>query len=295
MQKLSFAVLEKLIEKKATSAEIDVLLYVSKFQNKYGYAEGIYYRNVCEELGLSYQAFYDAKNGLIEKGIIFVEKNNYLDMDIRILNNEFLNQESFKRGYINTNYAIFACTQFRNLPGGAKLLAMDLMKNNLAGGASYQHGTKDFVRKFMRKFNICRRTLQDYLKELRLLFSIGIKDKKYFITIRKFAVEKQNKQEEEKYRQNSIDVAVRRNRIKVVRAEDRKAINELLKFYNKDIDNMFGAFSLPNIITRSLEIINAGVEKKKWKRTIKKNLIHRLIRKEIGLDVRDIRFEPVNG
>ena len=42
MQKLSFAVLEKLIEKKATSAEIDVLLYVSKFQNKYGYAEGIY-------------------------------------------------------------------------------------------------------------------------------------------------------------------------------------------------------------------------------------------------------------
>lgn len=147
----------------------------------------------------------------------------------------------------------------------------------------------------MRKFNICRRTLQDYLKELRLLFSIGIKDKKYFITIRKFAVEKQNKQEEEKYRENSIDVAVRRNRIKVVREEDRKAINELLKIYNKDIDNMFGAFSLPNIITRSLEIINAGVEKKKWKRTIKKNLIHRLIRKEIGLDVRNIGFEPMNG
>lgn len=90
-------------------------------------------------------------------------------------------------------------------------------------------------------------------------------------------------------------MAVRRNRIKVVREEDRKAINELLKIYNKDIDNMFGAFSLPNIITRSLEIINAGVEKKKWKRTIKKNLIHRLIRKEIGLDVRNIGFEPMNG
>ena len=153
-----------------------------------------------------------------------------------------------------------------------------------------------FVRKILcGKFNICRRTLQDYLKELRLCFRLEIKDKKYFITIRKFAVEKQNKQEEEKYRENSIDVAVRRNRIKVVREEDRKAINELLKIYNKDIDNMFGAFSLPNIITRSLEIINAGVEKKKWKRTIKKNLIHRLIRKEIGLDVRNIGFEPMNG
>lgn len=216
-------------------------------------------------------------------------------MDITILNNEFLDQESFKRGYLNTNYVIFSCKQFRNLPGGAKLLAMDLMKNNLARGASYQHGTKDFVRKFMRKFNICRRTLQDYLKELRLLFSIGIKDKKYFITIRKFAVEKQNKQEEEKYRENSIDVAVRRNKIKVVRNEDRKAINEILKFYNKDIDKMFGSFSLPNIITHSLEIINAGVKKKNWKRTIKKNLIHRLIRKELGLDVKDIGFEPVNG
>lgn len=85
MQKLSYAVLNKLIKSHATSAEIDVLLYVSRYQNEHGVAEGMYYRSICEELGFAYQTFYDVKESLVQKNIISVRKRHYSDHDITIL------------------------------------------------------------------------------------------------------------------------------------------------------------------------------------------------------------------
>ena len=293
MQKLSYRVLEKLIEKQATSAEIDVLLYISKFQNNHGTAEGMYYRSICDELDISYQTFYDVKNSLVEKGIIKAEKNHYLDYDITILDNDFSSPDAFKQGrYLNTNHTMFACDQFRNLTAGAKLMAMDLMKNNLsAKGSSYHCGTKKFFADFMEKLHICKRTLQNYLQMLRLLFSIGIKDRQYWITIRAFAAKRQEKQEEQRYRDNAIATAIRRNRITMVREEDKEELDKLLKIYKKNIDSVIGNFSLATIIERSLQKDNPGIDNKKWKRRLKPNLIHRLLKEDLGLSVKDLIFD----
>lgn len=295
MQKLSYAVLNKLIKTQVTSAEIDVLLYVSRYQNNQGVAEGIYYKSICEDLDIAYQTFYDAKESLIEKGIISVEKNHYLDHDITILDNDFTDPEMYHKGYINTNHELFACRQFRMMKAGAKLLAMDLMKNNLTSKKSYHCGTGKFMEQFMEKFDICKRTLQQYLKELRLLFHIGVKDKQYWITIRAFAREKQKKQENQRYRDNSIDVAIRRNRIKEenVRPEDVKTLDSLLSQYNKEISQLesFRKFSLSEVVEKSIRTLNPGIDKRKWKRKLKPKLVHRLLRKELGLDVRELIYD----
>lgn len=291
MQKLSYAVLDKLIEKHVTSAEIDVLLYISRYQNNQGVAEGIYYKTVCEELNIVYQTFYDVKESLVEKGIIAVEKNHYLDYDIKILDNDFSHPEDWKQGYLNTNYEMFASSQFRNLKAGAKLLAMDLMKNNLAGGRSYHCKTDNFFKIFMNKFQICKRTLQEYLKMLRLLFYIGVKEHQYWITIRNFAKEKQLGSENSNYHKNSIEVAIRRNRITHTRKEDVIKMERILNNYKRQINELFNGFSLSNTVLRSLEKLNPGVKKEKWKRELKPNLIHRVLRQELGLDVRKLPFD----
>lgn len=296
MQKLSYVVLNKLIERHVTSAEIDVLLYVSRYQNTQGVAEGMYYKDVCEDLDISYQTFYDAKDGLVSKGIIAVDKINYFDNDIKILDNDFSDSKMYQKGYINTNHELFACKQFRMMKAGAKLLAMDLMKNNLTSGRSYHCNTKNFHETFMRKLDICKRTLQHYMKELKLLFYIGVKDRQYWIKIRAFAEKRQSKNENQKYRENSINVAIRRNRIKKekVRKEDVTELDNLLKRYNREISDeevIGGVFSLSKIIENSIKVINAGKEKKMWKRSLKPTLVHRILRKTLGMDVRDLPYD----
>lgn len=298
MQKLSYKVLEKLIKKEATSAEIDVLLYVSKYQNNQGIAEGMYYKSICEDLNIAYQTFYDAKESLVQKGIISVQKNHYLDNDITILDNDFTDPEMYHKGYINTNHELFACSQFRNMKAGAKLLAMDLMKNNLTSKKSYHCMTTKFFAQFTEKLNICKRTLQQYIKELRLLFHIGVKDKQYWITLRAFAKKKQNEQENQRYRDNSINVAVRRNRIKEerVRREDVKELDNMMKRYNKEIsdsEQFGGLFSLASVVEKSIKAINVGKSKKNWNRQLKPTLIHRILRKDLGLEVRELPYDAV--
>ncbi len=82
MQKLKSNILDKLIEYKATSTEINLLLYISHYQFDRGNVMGVYYRDVCAAIDVSYQAFYDALKGLQEKNIIMAQKGSYYDWDI---------------------------------------------------------------------------------------------------------------------------------------------------------------------------------------------------------------------
>lgn len=55
MQKIKYTVLENMIKQKLTSAEINFLLYLSHFQDDTGLVRGVYYKEICESLNLSYQ------------------------------------------------------------------------------------------------------------------------------------------------------------------------------------------------------------------------------------------------
>lgn len=289
MQKLANSILEKLFMCNATAKEIDFLLYIARFQNQYGVVQGVYYKDVCKNAKLSYQAFYDVKKSLTEKGIIRTERNYSGDWDITILDNDFSTKESFGRGYINLGHYIFEQDNFRKMKAGAKLMAMDILKINMTGGTKYEIGTKKFYEKYTALLSVQKKIVEEYLRELKLFFYVGIKNKKYFIALRNVMKKFLKKTENEQYQEYSIRTALRRNRItkEDITEQEQREVKTLLRQYNKEITVNDGAahyFDLAAIIRRSLERINVKEKNKyKWQRVLKPKLIHMLLRQELGL------------
>lgn len=289
MQKLANSILEKMFACNMTAKEIDFLLYIARFQNQHGFVQGVYYKDVCENAKLSYQAFYDVKKSLTEKGLISAEKNYSGDWDITILDNDFSTKESFCRGYINLGHYIFAQETFRKMKAGAKLMAMDILKINMTGGTKYEIGTKKFYEKYTALLSVQKKIVEEYLRELKLFFYVGIKDRKYFIVLRDVMKKFLKKTENEQYQEHNIRTALRRNRIakEEVTEQEQREVKTLLRQYNKEIamsDGVAQQFDLAAIIRRSLETINVSEKNKyKWQRVLKPKLIHMLLRQELGL------------
>lgn len=286
MQKLAISVMKKCMEKHVTSSELDVLLYISRFQNDCGVAEGVYYKDVCEHTELSYQGFYDVLHSLRDKDIISYEKNSYYDYDVTILDNDFSTKEAFGRGYVHTGHFIFTQKTFRNIPAGAKLMAMHLLNVNMAGGVTYKIGKDKLFKNYMEMLGVSKRIIQKYLKWLRLFFYIGIKDGKYFITIRNEMKKTTKDTDSSLLQENYLKVAARRNRIKETNAKERKDTKKLFDQYANHIGVAIraGAFNFSFIVQRTLAIINEHEENKyKWQRRFKASLIHKIMREELGL------------
>lgn len=89
MQKLSIEVLEKMMGADLSKNEIDVLLYIARYQDDTGHIIGGHYKDVCDAIGISFQGYYDVLGALERKEIISCEKKCYYDKDITILDNNF--------------------------------------------------------------------------------------------------------------------------------------------------------------------------------------------------------------
>lgn len=87
MQKIKYCVLDKLLRADLSRAEMDFILHISHYQDDYGCVSGIYYRDICNALQISYQTFYDVLHSLQVKEIIAVTKAYYGDWDVTILDN----------------------------------------------------------------------------------------------------------------------------------------------------------------------------------------------------------------
>lgn len=181
MQKIRNSILDKMIEHKLSSAEIDFLIYISRFQDDAGKVTGVHYKELCKEMGLSYQSFYNIKTSLIEKGFILSEKKNRLDHDIIIVGNEFLSEGDIQGGYINTSHDMFYKKDFFKMRAGAKLLAMDLFRLSYVVNNQHKIGTKKFFEKYTKLFQVSKRIMRSYLMELKRFFSIGIVKGNYYI------------------------------------------------------------------------------------------------------------------
>lgn len=285
MQKVSIEVLEKLIQQGATSKEIDFFLYVARYQNEYGTAEGIYYRDLCEDVGISYQGFYDCKQSLEEKGIISCEKRSYYDHDITILDNSFAGKENFGRGYVSLHNDMVRSEEYRKLPAPAKLMALYLLREwqinkKKSRSDSYKMGRDKFFEKFARPsgvFNISKRMARRYLGMLKPFMAIYLENgEKYYFTFYQENLRMNGIGENDELRSHSLDVACRRNRIS---RDDMKEdeIKTVLKQHHPVIKQDV-TFSLSDIVSRSLATLNEGIRNSyKWKRYLSPGLIHKYI------------------
>lgn len=277
MQKLKNSIIAKMIKARLTNKEIDFLIYVSRFQNDDGVVSGVYYKEVCENMHMSFQGFYDVKNTLIRKGFIRSEKNSPTDHDITILDNAFLTENDIKAGYVNTNHNIFFHEKFARLKAGAKLLAMELMKLSYAGTGECRIGTEKFYKKYTQLFGVSKRVMRIYLMQLKIFFSIGIKEGIYYIRPKNIVYRQLGQaSENDNYAAHNVDVICRRNRIQEAGKKEKKDICTLLKQYRKQAQEVRQDIveMLMRAVEGSLEL--AGV------RILKPKLVHKLLREELN-------------
>jgi hypothetical protein len=127
--KIKLSTLNK-IEKKATGDEIDFLIYIGQFQNDIGQVKGIYYIDVCRNIGICNSNFFKILSSVEKKGLVRVNyenENNHGLWNIDILNNIFSCEDDFKQGYLNLNYYILHTKYFYNLTKSEKIVVMHFL------------------------------------------------------------------------------------------------------------------------------------------------------------------------
>lgn len=296
MQRIKLDVFKTLFEKDLTGNEIDFLVALTHMQNERGEAHGVHYKEMMEAANISIQAFYDCKKTLEQKGVIKV-KPVHNDYDIIFIGNDFsmYTDKDYKKGkvpYLSTNQRMFYDINWKKLKPKQKLLAMDLLNINKASSMrTYRVGRDKFIEKYANKANedgsvekglldIDKRTLQKYLKLLKLYFCIGIKDGLYWITIRKPFAKRVVECERDVANEHLLLVACRRNRIKERDENEEKGILSVLRGLRKKI--MHSLVYIPNVFSEMLEIINDRVSNtRKWSRRLKASLFIKLLTKEL--------------
>lgn len=276
MQKLKNSVLDKMLLADLTKAEVDFMLEISHYQDVSGKIYGLYYKAVCKAIDISYETFYVTMRSLAEKGFICFEKACYGDWDIKINGNDFSYPGALQEGYISTGHDIFYNKGFRELKAKEKLLAMQFIK--IAGaGKRYHIGVNLFYEKYAGMLQVAKRTIQVYLGRLKKFFSIGIKDKMYWITPL-VAVFKNNAPKDiDRFSEHLSRVACRRNRATYTE-ENLQNTKDLIKQY-ADSNKTGIARMFLSAVKRSIEKTNETVRKKnKWNRQLNPKFIHKLIR-----------------
>lgn len=277
MQKLSTEIIARLTAEKAVNKEIDFMIYISSFQDSRGKICGVHYRTLCEKMGMSFQTFYNVKQSLEERGYIRCRKSGCGDYDITILGNS--EQECIGKGYVNTNHNMFRQKEFRQLRAGEKLLAMYLMQITRLGKGHFEIKTENFYEKYRKKFGVSRRVLRSYLMRLKTFFSIGIKDRKYYITPKKNLYRRDGEvSENRRFKEFHVDVILRRLRIRNTAERDREELMTLFDQYRERLAAV-GKQAMESIewaVRESIEKLN-GDRRRIEIRELKPSLVHKIL------------------
>jgi len=283
MQKIKSSILDKMISENITSTEINLLVYISHYQFDRGNVMGVYYRDVCTGIGVSFQAFYDALRGLQSKGFIMAEKGSYYDWNILILNNDFSCVESNIEGYINTGNDLFHSKEFYALKAKEKLLAMHMLKVCGSNGGSYNIGAKKIYKVYGKMLGVTKRAIQNYIKTLKHFFIIGVKDGKYWITARKKVFKEKTPTDRKLLTSVIATAAFRRNRAKATETVYNDIVDLIAQYASEHSNKIYECFSkaFHNSIYKKNEHRNNPY---KWDRTVSSpQFVHKLLREELEI------------
>ncbi len=282
MRKLKLMVIQNLIAAHPTSAEVDFIVWLSRYQNDAGMVRGVYYKSVCKDLQISPQSFYNVIRSLEEKEIIRVNKDNtyFGDRDIEIMGNDF-SKASLRPGKAAENYLdmgkdVFYDPDFFAMKANEKLMTMLYIIYGSAGSGRYHIGTQLFFEKYTGLFQVKKRALQNYLKRIRKFFSIGVKDRQYWIRPLRKSQGKESGHTDRSERAKQIAGSLcRRFRLESP-GQALSDIRELVEQYTysttTDLEPVFME-SIKDLLSRR----NGSKEPFRWKwREINKKFLHRI-------------------
>jgi hypothetical protein len=162
-----------MVKAKLSSCEIDFILYIALSQDVSGTIESVYYKDVCNAIGISIQSFYDILDSLRDKQLITWSKPNRADVKVTLLGNDFSNKR-FKDGYLKVAATNFNNAKFKAMKAGAKLLYL-YMQRFVQGKHML---VQNFYDEFCRIFQVTRKSLQLYIKELKDNYFLFISKKR---------------------------------------------------------------------------------------------------------------------
>lgn len=260
-----------------TSKEMDLLFYLAKRQNeKTGFVEGVYYRDVIKQTAMCKQSFYNALKGLEEKEIISVEKLTDMDYNVYILENTFPNDAEYKKGYVNLNRKVFQRDGFKKLTAHEKYMLLEFMKITHENSSSMCIGVEKLYKKYMGLLKVSKRVIRGYLHRLKEFFSIGIKNGKYYITYKHSIFEKCNgKAEEVWYLEHQVKKECWRQHTEC-KEEVLKDVVEVIKQYRPQTS---GTKEIVPLIMYCIRQSVDGIERKK--RKLNAAYINKLARKAL--------------
>lgn len=281
MQKLSYTVLDKLFNNNITNTELETLFLLSRYQDEKGIIIGVYYKDICQALDISYQKFYDILSSLRNKGIISYEKNSLIDYDVKILDNDF-SIPDYKQGYLNTNYQIFYQKNFSNLKVKEKLLLIKLLKicytKANKSQKSFIIGMKKFYQEFSCFLKVSKRSIRGYLSNLKSFFTVGLKNQTYYITAKNVIYMRSNNSESINYSKNIVKTICQRRKIKT----DEKSIQDIAALMPRK-EGMIGEMEnkkefLNNILRQAIEISVSRENKSKKEKVLKPSWVHKILK-----------------
>ena len=244
----------------------------------------MYYKDVCASIGISIQSFYNIKDSLLKKGIISCIKKDQSDIDIKIEDNEFLSEENYSEGYINTGKKFLYSGTFRSMKGMEKLLVLELMRLTYCNKGKFVILAENFYKKYMEIFQVSRKTIRGYIQKIKGFFQIKRYEFKLFFLPKSMIKENDSFTDNEMYSRNIATMICRRNRIKQMDQKEAKDISGLMIQYKgsaakigKDIKDL-----LSNAVKKSVEVLNYyKLPGEKIVRELNPALIHKLLKEGI--------------
>lgn len=181
--RLRVNLLNRILEKGLTAKEFDFLMFLLRYQDDEGKVVGVYHSMVCKEKGMCKQSFYSCLAELKNKNIINYQRANG-DYDVFLLGNEIVKKDSKGKGvqYINLDAAFFKTDSFKDLSCNAKLIAIDLYRQLIAGKGRKKYARSTFIDTYTKKLSVHKKTVLRYLTELHSVFRFKLKLRNYIIS-----------------------------------------------------------------------------------------------------------------
>lgn len=245
----------KLIEKlnNLTNCEMNMYLWLCENQNDNGAVSGVRPSDFLDIM--SKQSFYNALNGLNDKGLIRLGLRKKRHEYKISLNEVTIVGDEWKEGYINLNKKLFQCEDFKKLKSREKyLMLLFYVKTSVAvtpSGTKAVHSIeKDtFYEKYSKLLNRSKRRIMEYMHSLKKFFNINIKLRKRTRkhqeeTVKEYKIGrnrntysldvKEDKNGRVKHRRQHVMAMVRKYNLKGVTEE---FVNDVIGLYKNHIKN----------------------------------------------------------
>ena len=279
--RIKYSLIDKL--KNLTSTEMDLFLYIAKYQRFNGFVAGVHNQDVCRATGMCKQSFYTAMHGLERKGIVKISRTSDIDYDFLILGNDFTGDDAFKsgcEGYIDLSRSIFHKKQFKQLKAKEKWLLLYFLHCTHDNSSSYRIGTGNFYKKFCTLLGVTKRMVRSYLHSLRAFFSVGIVKGIYYITYKRSVFNQKQGEQEKQEHEFFASALLRRNKIRKYNQEALAETAKLIKQYRGIAhDSGYNIFDVLEKAVRE----SIPDESKPKDRKLSYKYVHKLVRKTLAL------------